>query len=114
MTALSQSSPWVFGNTITHTIQIGKLQPRMWRCPAPAKELKVLGLDLSPFSKAESFICLSTMADAIWERELSVLLKMLLSCRRSLIIQALPKVEQFLPLSAGAVSTKLLCGFVDL
>lgn len=94
--------------------KLGKLQPRMWRCPALAKELKVLGLNLSPFSKAESFIYLSTITDTIGERELSVLLKMVLSHSRSLMIQAPPKVEQFLPQSASAVFTKLLCGFVNL
>lgn len=52
MTALSQSSSLLFGNNIIHSVQIEKLQPRMWSYPAPAKELEVLGLNLSPFSKA--------------------------------------------------------------
>lgn len=78
------------------------------------KELKVPVLNLSPLSKAESFIYLSMIADAIGEWELSVLLKTALSHSRSRIIQALPKVEQFLPRSASAVSIKLLCGFLGL
>lgn len=69
MIALSQSLLRVaaFGNTVSCKVQIGKLQLRMWRCPASAKELKVLWLNLSPFSKAESFFCLSTMADRTGE-----------------------------------------------
>lgn len=99
----------VFGNTVSCKVHIGKLQPRMWRCPDPAKELKVLGLNLSPFSKAESFIYLSTMADRIGE---------LCPFKDGLILQsqpaqALPKVEQFLPCSVSTISMKLLCRFAN-
>lgn len=80
----------------------------MWRCPA--KELKVLGLNLSPFSKAEGFIYLSTTADRTGElcpfKEGVVL--------QSQPVQALPKLEQFLPQNARAISTKLLCGLANL
>lgn len=68
------------------------------------KELKVLGLNLSPFSKAESFIYLSTMADGTGE---------LCPFKDGVILQsqpaqALPKVEQFLPQSASAISMNLI------